>query len=202
MTNTVTQSICLLLLWSLAKGTELNHFSITDLECIEGNVTVSMICNVPKPLDMIIIYKDGTDITRCTKYPAPPYMHCTNSNLKNVIASFNTETDFLIGNLVCQNGGPKDPSWSLSFPNITCPPKIEFAPKRDCDNDMVEKILDFVADISLMLSPLIGYSIFTYKATPGGNHKGTFDLYRLFQLTCLSLHQEIQTESFRKHSRC
>lgn len=39
--------------------------------------------------------------------------------------------------------------------------------------DMVEKKHDRVADIFLILAPLIGCTYFTYKAIPSGDHKGT-----------------------------
>lgn len=120
------------MIFLLFSGTELNHFSITDIECIDGNFTASIICNVPNPQNMIIILKNGTEITRCTTYSVKPYLHCTISSLKDLI-NYSTvvnnsmtfqidsaDADFLIGEWVCQNGGPNDPSWSLSFPNITC----------------------------------------------------------------------------------
>lgn len=40
---------------------------------------------------------------------------------------------------------------------------------------MVEKTLVRIAAIFLILAPLFGCTYFTYKAIPGGDHKGTFD---------------------------
>ncbi|XP_071148688.1 uncharacterized protein [Mytilus edulis] len=179
MTKAIAQSICLILLWSLVKGrTELNNFSITDIECIDGSVSVSMICTVPKHKDRIIIFKNGTKITSCTTFYAHSYVHCTNSSLKGVNASStlmnnsmifhitSAETDLIIGEWVCQNGGTHDPSWSISFPNITCQPQSHFAPKMNCSNGtyIVKKQRDVVYGICLMLVPgLIVLGCLTYR---------------------------------------
>ncbi|XP_052080114.1 uncharacterized protein LOC127718186 [Mytilus californianus] len=180
MPNAFVQGICLLIFWSAVKGVEFYNFFITDIECIDGNVSVTMICNVNNTRNGIKICRNNQEIAYCTTYYLVSIIACTNTSQQYEITNLtivndsmiyrieSAPIDNLIGKWVCQNGGSNDPSWSLSFPNITCPPKNNPAPKCDHDNDMVEK--KRVADIFMMLAPLIGCGFLTYKTIPA-KHK-------------------------------
>ncbi|VDI56768.1 Hypothetical predicted protein [Mytilus galloprovincialis] len=146
MPNAFAQGICLLLCWYAVKGDDFHNFSITDIECIDGNVTVTMVCNVINTRNGITIFRNDLKVAFCTSYYLVSLNHCTNtsghhgitkSSIVNDSMIYRIELaniDNLIGKWVCQNGGPNDPSWSMLFPIITCPPKINTAPKYDLDN--------------------------------------------------------------------
>ncbi|XP_076088577.1 uncharacterized protein LOC143058980 [Mytilus galloprovincialis] len=176
MPNGFAQGISLLLFLSTVKGVEFHNFYITDIECIDGNVTVTMICNVNNTGHGITILRNNDQIAYCAWNDVLSSTTCTNSNrqykltnltIVNASMIYRIESasiDNLIGTWVCQNGGPKDPSWSLSFPNITCPPKNNPATKCDHENDMVKR--KRIADIFMMLAPLIGCGVLTFITIP------------------------------------
>ncbi|CAC5404488.1 unnamed protein product [Mytilus coruscus] len=132
MPNALAQGICLLLFWSAVKGVKFYNFYITDIECIDGNVTVTMICNVNETRHGIKIFRNELEMAFCLTYSVLPYKVCRHSRRQDVITNStlvdnsmiysieSAQINNLIGKWVCQNGGRNDPSWSISLPNIRC----------------------------------------------------------------------------------